>query len=146
MNKNKSILFITFHKAASSLFGDQVLNNLVNMKAVDFSSSQWKNYNYIVKSSDFEENNFVYGPIRISSYNPGLLQIIASKISRIKISSNIRNKIDKLTGNDGLIDIVENLCPDFRVIFMTRDPRDILVSAYYSFKKTHALSLDKRIS
>ena len=114
-NSYESVYFYTFHKCASSLFSGYVLRNIEGLRCVDYASQI-----YSGRKNDavtFERNGFVYGPIRLSA-NP--MSPVYKRLVEPAIDSDfIRNKI---------------------AIFLVRDPRDILVSAYYSFGYTHGFS------
>jgi hypothetical protein len=111
--KKKSIYFITFHKAASSLFGHEVLSGF---KGLDHYNPEERIYDcsdYVPDDLEFKKFGFVYGPIRMSAGAQNQLKIF---------------------------DIVEKNASLSRAIFLTRDPRDILVSSYYSFIHSHDIS------
>jgi hypothetical protein len=110
--KKKSIYFITFHKAASSLFGHEVLSGFKGLYHYDPEERIYDCNYYVPNDLEFKRFGFVYGPIRMSS------------------SRTNKNNLK-------LFDIVENNAPSSRAIFLTRDPRDILVSSYYSFINSH---------
>lgn len=75
-----------------------------------------------VECVTFEEKGFIYGPIRLSTGPPSAIYSkFVEPASRIDF---IRDKI---------------------AIFLIRDPRDILVSSYYSFGYTHEFSTVKEI-
>jgi Sulfotransferase domain len=75
-----------------------------------------------VEGVTFEEKGFIYGPIRVS-YRP------VSPIYKRFVESASRS--DFIRGKTA--------------IFLIRDPRDILVSSYYSFGYTHGFSTVKEI-
>lgn len=72
---------------------------------------------------DFNKNGHVYGPIRLSA-DP------ISPVYRLLVAPT--SKIDFIRDNTS--------------VFLVRDPRDIIVSAYYSFGYTHGISKSKAIS
>lgn len=114
-NSHESVYFYTFHKCASSLFSNYALKNIEGLRHVDYA-----NEFYIGKKCDtvnFEGTGFIYGPIRLSA-DP--LSVTFKRLVEPASESNfIRNRIG---------------------IFLLRDPRDILVSSYYSFGYSHGLS------
>jgi hypothetical protein len=112
--KKKSIYFITFHKAASSLFGHEVLNGFDNLKHLDPEKKISECSEYSFNKHDLKKHGYIYGPIRLSG----------TKVGKIK----------------ELYEIVDETINSKRAIFLTRDPRDIIVSAYYSFIYSHKLS------
>ena len=118
-NKERSIFFITLHKAASSLFASYVLKNVPGYKHVDYETNIF--FGKKDKALAFEKNNHVYGPVRlVADENADTYEIVAQIIK------------------NGFIN-------DKKCIFMTRDPRDIIVSSYYSFGYSHQLSTDEKI-
>lgn len=112
----ESVYFYTFHKCASTLFSSYVLKNLKGLLHVDYAARIYQG-KLSEKVLDFREKGFVYGPIRLSA-NP------AYPTYRMLIEPLSRHEFVR----------------DKRAIFFVRDPRDILVSAYYSFGYTHSLS------
>lgn len=113
-DKPESIFFYTFHKCASSLFSGYVLKNLRGLKHIDYAKQIYRlNTGDII----FEKTGFVYGPIRLSA-DPAS-PVFKRLVQPASDTDFIRDKI---------------------AIFLVRDPRDILVSAYYSFGYTHGIS------
>lgn len=111
-----SIFFFTFHKCASSLFSSYVLKNIDGLHHIDYARYLWAKPNSYNKQLAFQNTGFVYGPIRLSARNQ-----LATKLL-------VRPASD--------LDFVK----DKTAIFFVRDPRDILVSSYYSFGFTHPLN------
>jgi hypothetical protein len=118
----ESVYFYTFHKCASSLFGGYILKNVKGLQHVDYEAQI---YNGLVdyQKLDFRSRGFIYGPIRISNSDP------TSTVNKLLIAPTSEHKFirDKIS------------------IFFVRDPRDILVSSYYSFGYSHDFSPVKRI-
>jgi hypothetical protein len=114
-SSRESVYFYTFHKCASSLFGGYVLKNVQGLRHVDYASRIYSGEK--IDKIVFEENGFVYGPIRLSASprSPVYKKLVEPACD----VDFIRSKI---------------------AIFLVRDPRDILVSLYYSFGYTHGLS------
>ncbi len=115
-HNHESVYFYTLHKCASSLFGSYVLDHLNGLRKVDYELDV-----YLGKNSGlppFRKRGFVYGPIRLSYLCP--------------MTSAHSDWMEKLTSADFISDKL--------AIFLIRDPRDILVSSYYSFGFTHDLS------
>ena len=84
---------------------------------MNYASQLYKGKRSHKKELEFRKNGFLYGPIRISAYVQGP---VAKKLVNPTIKHDfVRDKI---------------------AIFFIRDPRDILVSSYYSFGFTHGLS------
>lgn len=113
--KRNSVYFYTFHKCASTLFSSYVLKNIEGLNHIDYASQIYNGKQF--DSLIFENEGFVYGPIRLSA-NP---------------ESPVYKKLVQPVSNSDFIQ-------DKIAIFLVRDPRDILVSAYYSFGYTHGLS------
>lgn len=103
----ESIYFITMHKCASSLFGGYVLRHLQGRKQRYIDV--YRRYRATNVPTKFEKYGCVYGPIRTWLSSPGPF--------------------------DRLLD--EHFIRDKLVMFLIRDPRDILVSQYYSFGFSH---------
>jgi len=116
----ESIYFITFHKTASSLFSDKVLGNFKRLQHFDPEKKITNDHAYFPHDSEFHSKGFIYGPIRLSSW----LNLNAIKL---------------------LIEIVEKNISQCRSIFLVRDPRDIIVSSFYSFIHSHTLSLNAEV-
>ena len=118
----ESVYFYTLHKCASSLFSIYVLKNIGGLEHVDYALDIYNGHIAINKKLNFKKKGYIYGPIRISA-DPRtpeykMLTIPASQ------PEFIRDKI---------------------AIFLVRDPRDILVSSYYSFAYSHGFSSVKEI-
>lgn len=111
----ESVYFYTFNKCASTLFSGYVLKNIDGLKHVDYADEIYngKLYERLI----FEKNGFVYGPVRFTA-NP-VSPVFKLLVEPLSSDEFIRNKI---------------------AIFLVRDPRDILVSGYYSFGYTHGYS------
>lgn len=116
----ESVYFLTFHKCASSLFSGYVLKNIEDLRSVDYSAMIYRNK--AVKRLVFRKKGCVYGPIRLS----------ADRRNEV-----YRRLVEPLMQTQYL--------HDKKSILLVRDPRDILVSAYYSFGFTHPLSKNKEI-
>ena len=111
----ESVYFLTLHKCASSLFGGYVLKKAEGLRHVDYSSRIYRGEH--VDEVSFEDTGCIYGPIRLSAnVSWPTFQRVARPVSEIGF---LRGRI---------------------AIFMVRDPRDILVSAYHSFGFTHGFS------
>lgn len=111
--KRKSIYFLSFNKCATTLFNDIVLDNLIFHEKIDYTSMIYSDIKCDIK---FETYGNAYGIIKVGSESGSLYEMINSTV----LSPNfIKDKI---------------------VIFLIRDPRDILVSEYYSYGFTHGFS------
>jgi hypothetical protein len=116
----ESVYFYTLHKCASGLFSDYVLKNARGLRLIDYADQF---YNGVPSDHlAFEERGFVYGPLRLSTGPPSAMY--SKVIEPVSKTEFVRYK---------------------RAIFVIRDPRDILVSAYYSFGYSHGLSAVKEI-
>lgn len=116
ISNKESIFFFTLHKSASTLFSKFLFPNLKGRIHIDYAKILYdKPENWKTKLS-FKKNGALYGPIRVSSH-PGL--------EKKKL---VNPTIEK-----------EFLSTKKSIIF-TRDPRDIIVSEYYSFGYNHPLN------
>lgn len=119
-NSHESVYFYTFHKCASSLFSGYALKNIEGLRHVDYAKQIYSSGG--ADDLTFDKSGFVYGPLRLSI--APVLPAQKRLLSLVSDSDFIRSKI---------------------AIFLIRDPRDILVSAYYSFGYTHGVSPVKEI-
>ena len=110
----EAVYFYTFHKCASTLFSSYVLKMTQGLYHIDYADKIFRGT--LNKKIDFSKNGVVYGPIRLST---------PDNVPGYKL-------VDKVCK--------PNFIMDKRAIFFVRDPRDILVSSYYSFGYTHGLS------
>jgi len=110
--KPESVLFLTMHKAGSVLMGNTLLQNMVGLEHCDYTAKVFLGEE--IKKIEFHKKGYVYGPIRINLAN----------------SSDEYTKVVELVCNQGFL-------KTRKVIFMVRDPRDILVSSYFSFAYSH---------
>ena len=113
----ESIYFITFHKCASTLFSGYILRKVEGLLHIDYAKLIYEgkitNPNKIV----FKKRGYIYGPLRLTTHP----------------ESNVHKMlVEPICKNDFLKDKI--------AIFLIRDPRDILVSSYYSYGFTHKLS------
>lgn len=116
VQKPESIYFYTFHKCASTLFSSYVLKNITGLDHVDYAKYLWDKPDSYNKTLKFNKKGHVYGPIRLSTKGELVKRLLVSPTSN---SDFIKDKT---------------------AIFFVRDPRDILVSQYYSFGFTHVLN------
>lgn len=112
----ESVYFYTFHKCASSLFSTYLLKRVSGLRHCDHAAEMFRRGG-LKRPVTFAGQGYVYGPLRLSSSkdSDGYRLVIALVSER----DFVRNK---------------------PCVFMVRDPRDILVSSYYSFAYTHPLS------
>jgi hypothetical protein len=123
ISNKESIFFFTLHKSASTLFSKFLFPNLKGRIHIDYANILYdkpENWKDIFR---FRKKGILYGPIRVSSH-PGLE----------------KKKLVDPTIN---VDFISSKS----CIIFTRDPRDILVSEFYSFGYTHPLNpvKEKRI-
>ena len=114
-NSHESVYFYTLHKCASSLFGGYVLQNIKGLRHVNYASRLYGGKH--VKEVNFEKTGHMYGPIRISANQTS--PVYTRLVEPATQTEFIRDKT---------------------AIFLVRDPRDILVSAYFSFGFNHGYS------
>lgn len=119
-SQHESVYFYTLHKCASTLFAHFLLQHARGLKHCDYASRI-----YLGRQKGtlrFASHGYLYGPIRISAKleSPVYSQLVAPAIK-------------------------PEFAADKRAVFFIRDPRDILVSQYYSFGFTHGLSPVERI-
>jgi hypothetical protein len=110
-----SVYFFTFHKCVSSMFARYALKNMIDLCHIDYAQKIY--YGEAITDIDFRKKGCIYGPIRLSADSESL--VYEKLVRPVANSEFIRDK---------------------KVIFFVRDPRDMLVSAYYSFGYSHGLS------
>ena len=111
---SQSVYFYTIHKCASALFAGYVLPNALGLKHVHYARKIYRGRQ--ASELRFEPTGHVYGPIRVSADR----------------QSPVYDRFVK--------HVVEpEFIADKKAVFLVRDPRDILVSAYYSFGFNHKL-------
>jgi hypothetical protein len=110
-----SVIFYTLHKCASTLFSSFVLPNTPGLKHVDYADDIWNGRD--TGPLDFSEKGCIYGPVRLSASwaSPDFLRLNTPATEPGFLASR-------------------------RGLFFIRDPRDILVSAFYSFSRSHVFS------
>lgn len=113
-HKYESVYFYTFHKCASTLFSSYLLRNIDGLRHIDYANQMYHRDHVRVV---FKKMGYVIGPIRISA--PSDLDVYKYLIAPACRPEFVRDKI---------------------AIFLVRDPRDILVSSYFSFGFTHGSS------
>ena len=119
-SSHESVCFYTFHKCASSLFSGYVLKNIEGLRHVDYAKQIYRGGK--IGNLTFDKSGFVYGPLRLS------IDPVLPAQKRL---------LDLVSDNDFIRGRIS--------LFLVRDPRDILVSAYYSFGYTHGVSRVKEI-
>ena len=114
-NRN-SISFVSLHKTATSYFSSTVLKQVKGMVNIDYQNLHYKSgYKY---ASIVKPEGYIYGVLRLyDDDHPG------KKLTDSVIKKCLLNKLD--------------------FVILIRDPRDIIVSMYYSFGFSHGLSPDE---
>lgn len=118
MTLKESVFFISLHKCATSFFSRDVLNKVVGLEHIDYEGMIFRNEP--IDKIEFVEFGYVYGVIRVN-----FAKVVYEKL--IKYILKEKFLINK------------------RTVFLVRDPRDILVSQYYSFGGSHVLSKNNEI-
>ena len=115
----KPVYFVTFHKTASSFFSNYILNQAIGLEHKDIASLIFSN-NHLT-DIELESDNTIYGPIRLSlDEGP-----VYNKFVEPLLSQKILYK--------------------YKAICFIRDPRDIIVSFFYSQAYSHVISEQKDI-
>lgn len=112
----ESVYFYTFHKCASTLFSTYLLRHVEGLRHRDYAAEMFRR-GPLKRPITFADRGYVYGPLRLSSPED---------------SDGYRLVISRVSDRDFVHD---KIC-----LFMVRDPRDILISSYYSTAYTHPLS------
>lgn len=113
-----SVYFFTLHKCASTLFTDYVLPAVSGLRHVDYARQLWTGAK--IDEMTFRARGYLYGPIRVI-------------VDDMTIDVNRTFRLAR-----------EQYRPDRdHAVFMVRDPRDILVSHYYSTAYSHTFSANK---
>lgn len=115
MPQRESVFFYTLHKCASSLFGDFVLKAARGLEHVDYAAMLFSGAP--VDRVAFEETGHLYGPIRASA-------VPETRVHRELVTPTVEPSFVR----------------DRIALVLVRDPRDLLVSGYYSFGFTHPWS------
>ncbi|WP_269522865.1 sulfotransferase domain-containing protein [Coraliomargarita parva] len=113
----ESVYFFSLHKCASTLFSDYILKHVDGLLLVNQSKRIFMNKPDALVSVRYRKRGHVYGPLRLSGGGTG--PVWKQLVQPVIAPEFIRDKI---------------------AYVMIRDPRDILVSSYYSFGFTHPMS------
>lgn len=113
--KPESVFFYTFHKCASSLFSGYILPRARGLEHRDINALAVMGK--LAADPVIEDRGCIYGPIRLSSRGD------------LPNYEAFRRKV----GQPGFV-------RDRLAVCLVRDPRDLVVSAYYSFGFSHVLS------
>ena len=117
-NNATSIVFISLHKCATSFFTETVFKELKSLTLIDYQSYQYHHEDEIAPI--IHKNGYLYAVLRLyDKEHPGY-----DLTKKLLISSRLKK---------------------IKTIFWVRDPRDILVSLYYSFGFSHPFSPNKAI-
>jgi hypothetical protein len=114
-NKPKSVYFFTLHKSASTLFGNLILGSTLDLIQIDYASKIYMGE--LTELPQFEKTGYIYGPIRVWKED-------GNSESRLLLEPCLEKEFLK----------------DKKCLLFIRDPRDILVSFYYSVAFTHGIS------
>lgn len=119
--QRRSVFFYTLHKCASTLFASYVLKNARGLRRVNYAGQFFRGKN----RGDFTFSDYgnVYGPLRVSSDWVG--ELYEKLTARVTSPDFVRDKIS---------------------VFLVRDPRDIIVSWYYSIAFSHGISPSPEIA
>lgn len=118
-DEKESVFFVTFHKTASSYFGNFILKQSIGLLHKDPASDIFRNKK--IEKINYEDNNHIYGPIRLSLKEGPVYEKVVLPI--------LKNE----------------LLHKYKAICFIRDPRDIIVSFYYSQAYSHPLSNNEDI-
>lgn len=118
-SQSETVFFFTFHKCASTLFSKLILKHALDLYHIDYAAQLYDGKKFH-QAPKLRSDGIVYGPVRISTEsNVEEYQLLTSRV------------------------LNREFIQDKKIICMIRDPRDILVSSYFSFGKTHSLSKNK---
>jgi hypothetical protein len=120
--KRPSVCFVSLHKAGTTLITDHVLPHARDLKHVDYAREIWMNPRR-EEISQFNRRGYLYGVIRVP-------ETIGSKSRR-----------ERLLDWPFFEAAVFEWMP---MVMMLRDPRDLLVSHFYSVAYSHALNPDQK--
>ncbi len=115
-SNRRSITLISLHKAATSYFSSTVLKQVTEMVNIDYETLHYQNgdkYAPIVKSE-----GYIYGVIRLHDDDHPVKLLTSAIINKGQLNG-------------------------LNLVILIRDPRDIIVSMYYSFGFSHGFSEDE---
>lgn len=118
-SSGKSVLVFSVHKAASTFFSREVLPYIHPGNLRNYAGLFFQG---VERKINFRSRGYVYGPIR-TTVDVG--EVIYSKY--LLPAYDLRDN------------------SNFRKIIIVRDPRDVLISGYYSFGFSHRLSSSSRM-
>jgi hypothetical protein len=117
--KDPSVFFVTFHKTASSFFAKNILPNTRNLVFRNYAGQIFRNEKPNIR---FQERGYLYGPVRLSVESGPVYENVVKPL------------------------LEQGWLEKQPVILFLRDPRDILVSYYYSQAYSHPLSDNQNIA
>ncbi|MEM6911660.1 MAG: sulfotransferase domain-containing protein [Verrucomicrobiota bacterium] len=120
----KSVFFYTFHKSASTLFSNFVLKQFQGLEHIDYAQEIYEGNLKRQTEIEFAKRGGIYGPLRLSLVPPK--GVVASHVP----------EFHWLVRDTATIEFVRRR----RCIFFVRDPRDIIISSYFSFLDSHGES------
>lgn len=115
LSRRESVFFFTYHKCASSLFSSYVLRQARGLEQVDLAFEHFNSG--LTGPIKYRRRGAVYGPLRLSS--PPDTDFHKEIIAPVTQPDFIRDRVS---------------------VLLVRDPRDIPVSAYFSFGYSHRFS------
>ena len=111
----QSIVFVSLHKCATTFFTNTVFKELKALQLVDYQTYEYTHDANLAIKPKIHPHGYLYAVLRMyDKEHPGYA--LTNELLQI---SNLKK---------------------VKTIFWTRDPRDILVSLYFSFGFTHTLS------
>jgi len=111
----ESVFFYTLHKCASTLFSHYLLEHVEGLRHVDYENEYFSGLRTV--KAEFSDKGYIYGPIRVS---------VRAMEPTFSLFTKPVSSPDFVEGK--------------KAIFMARDPRDMLVSSYYSYAYSHPSS------
>lgn len=118
--QKESVYFYSLHKAGTSLI-THALRQVNNLKHVDYETMVFDNQ--LVEKPVFHPYGHLYGVFRVSEpYDGAMYNLLTQHIT------------------------TRDFVKDKNIIFMIRDPRDILISLYYSMRDSHVESTNPEIN
>jgi hypothetical protein len=115
----ESIYFYSLHKAGTSII-THALRQVTNLKHVDYETTIFNNK--LHEKPVFYDHGHLYGVFRITQPNEAVMYTTLTQY--IATEEFVRNKT---------------------LVLMVRDPRDILISLYYSVRDSHAISANPQL-
>lgn len=115
----ESIYFYSLHKAGTSII-TQTLRQVTNLKHVDYETMIFNNE--LREKPVFHDHGHLYGIFRITQPNEAVMYTTLKQY--IVTPEFVKNKT---------------------LVLMVRDPRDILISLYYSVRDSHVISANPQL-